>query len=367
MEKKLAFFFDEGEGYLFVKWIGTSSQGQVMLVRSVADGELYIRKVSFPTVIRDDNPIAEVLYCRPHAQIPTLVAWKEHAVHNMSLPTRLTSTIHSYSNGGDLGRFVRRNELTTALVWHMFERLLTVVCFLHYECVPGISQGDIAKRNIFLHWVDDDLLPQVLLGDFGHASSLAFKDRDSARAKLAWRHMNYDYRHLHKLISELVIALKSSGEDLPDNMSEDLRYLRQLRMEMAKTDNMNYKPSKLFFGHMLDSVQMHNKHCIAAYREQEAGKGSQVPEMSGRPEMGPDEEIMQLMHPQPLGPFQLVEINPVTYEVLAVRKQAEALMTWSQDDIRRYEHGRRDKAPKCPDGEIQLKSGCPPPGESSPD
>lgn len=59
-KKNLAFFFDEGEGYLFVRWLGHPSQGQVMVVRSVADGQLYVRKVGWAQALEDDTPSTEV-------------------------------------------------------------------------------------------------------------------------------------------------------------------------------------------------------------------------------------------------------------------------------------------------------------------
>jgi hypothetical protein len=47
-DSKLAIFFDDGEGYLYVREMGVGTQTRAILVHSVADGKLYVRKISHP-------------------------------------------------------------------------------------------------------------------------------------------------------------------------------------------------------------------------------------------------------------------------------------------------------------------------------
>lgn len=45
-DSKLAIFFDEGLGYLYVRELGTGTDARTQLCHSIADGKLYVRKVS---------------------------------------------------------------------------------------------------------------------------------------------------------------------------------------------------------------------------------------------------------------------------------------------------------------------------------
>lgn len=92
---KLAIFFPEGPGYLYVEFLGRGVGGVVVKVRSLADGKLYVRKKPVPSLPNDAagmrNP--EVSLYRSHPNIPRLI----HAQHFTNVRGTMKSTRRYYA------------------------------------------------------------------------------------------------------------------------------------------------------------------------------------------------------------------------------------------------------------------------------
>lgn len=318
---RFAIRFNEGSGYLFVKWLGNPSQGQVMLVRSVADGFLYVRKIEFPSLSYENPHSLEVRMHRNHPQIPRLYHWQDHVAHSLtvgettSLP-KATATIWQFCNGGDLSLFQSRlrTKLPPALVWHLLERLLSVLHLLHFECL--ISQRDLAKRNVFLHWDDHDVLPQVFLGDYGCAMPL---DVGCKTAPFVWRRMKEDYGNLHDMLT-LMLRPNSAGAHAEHELLHT--YLHHLSTIVDRGTRPNCIESQLnVVRDRSASLIRKIRLCISSQppsTEPLRALHQGSAQVQNTPMLGISLELMRMVYPAPMGPYQIVEVNAETCEVLEV-------------------------------------------------
>jgi hypothetical protein len=115
-DSKLAIFFDNGQGYLYVRELGVSTQARVLLVHSIADGKQYVRKISHltPSATNDTDPSqtpgqhmlepTEVSLYRPYIYIPRLINFKTSKPSNDAIHTDLKQfvTYWHFCNGEDL-------------------------------------------------------------------------------------------------------------------------------------------------------------------------------------------------------------------------------------------------------------------------
>ncbi|KAK1830820.1 hypothetical protein QBC39DRAFT_352788 [Podospora conica] len=151
--------------------------------------------------------------------------------------------IYKYYNGGTLSELIhqsqsRREAIPEYLIWHIIARLTRAYCFLHtgqprYQPAVAdpswdpIVHNDGNASNIFLHYptpaelsndrslasVCRNGLPQVILGDFGHAFSSsndrgwAAQQRRTAYALELPTWM--DKAHFGRLIAQLATAVLS--------------------------------------------------------------------------------------------------------------------------------------------------------------
>jgi serine/threonine protein kinase len=358
MEKKLAFFFDEGDGYLFVKWIGNPTQGQTMLVRSVADDKLYVRKVSFPESAKKYvGPCldwTEVGLYRPHPQIPKLIDWKT-TINRLDATTTMTSTISTYCNGGDLEHFLLINDiLPTAMIWHILERSLTVLHCLHYRCQPGIGHNDFHPRNIFLEWNDANRLPEILLGDFGNAQTLTFCERFAQSTTQSWKMLCEDYDGLHDTMSRIVKQQQKFGGPVPNDLKPLLEKLRRISAGMDSNASrhpslMPYDAMRQEVNALLNAVRVASRDNITLYRKHGTLICNKAEEVSNRPDLATSEEQMSMLHPQPLGQWNVVQVDPKTFEVVKIREEVNEGFCYS--NRRKFEQSRRYRIIRgCPCG-----------------
>lgn len=238
---------------------------------------------------------------------------------------RATSTIWTFCNGGDLGNFITylRDPLPPALVWHLLERSLNALNFLHYQCKPAISQSDLATRNIFLHWDDADDLPQVLLGDYGLAETL---NLDDSSGVTVWNLMKQDYFSLYDIISTLIRRQTKAGAKYPSGLLTFLETFYAFQKDIEEIEGLNsqFKAAGNKMKCLLRDVRSLGKDCIAVYREQSLDlRNDRRVSPNSKPELGESMDVLMMMHPRPFGPFKIVEVQQETFEVLEVRKEIE--------------------------------------------
>ena len=202
-----AIYFPDDHPSLFVSFLGAGREGAALLVRSLVDGNLYVRKRKRRELAHETNN--EANNTLPHAHIPKLIGQttlinlphsvsslcleaevEDHGVANKNSSrstNRSTIDLWGFANGLDVGHLVTNSTATGALpailVFQLMYTLLSTTIFLHSK---DIAHGDLLPDNIFVHW--DDLqhtkgnlsmsdriksnLPKFLLGDFGASYSL---------------------------------------------------------------------------------------------------------------------------------------------------------------------------------------------------
>lgn len=132
INKTYAVFFSEGPGYVFVKSIQGGNNGQTLIVRSIADGELYIRKK-----LREHEPeSSEVAFydLLPDYVAPKLVGCTKYE-HGDAL-------IYSYCNSGNFADFinkyaeVEKRFAPRAIFWEFIRQLLNILAYTHSGWSP---------------------------------------------------------------------------------------------------------------------------------------------------------------------------------------------------------------------------------------
>lgn len=309
-----------------------------MVVRSVADGKLYIRKLGHPRVHSTKQMCSEVRMYRPHHQVPALIDWKDYSGPEISsavpLATQTTATIWQFCNGGDLEHYLRHHEglLPTAFIWHFLERMLNVLHFLHFQCNPPVTQYDFGPRNIFLHWDEHDKLPQVLLGDFGFAQTLDF---DCRSGRTVWLAMRDEYQQLHAVVKDIIWEQEGRGALYPDSLRTFLRTMKACSPEFyADCDfEEQYDIVREKVEWLLNTVRTVSRDCIAVYHNGDSSLRDGAIKMPSTPDLAASADLMQLMHPFPIGPSKIVEVDPKSFDVLAIRREVQS------DGCRHHCHG----------------------------
>ncbi|CZR62172.1 uncharacterized protein PAC_12069 [Phialocephala subalpina] len=179
MNKPHACLFDGVEdveaGYVLITVIKHGTQGQACIVRSLTDGNVYVRK---RLVKRSEHLATEELSFSdliPASMTPEIV---QHFDGETKAPT----LIYAFCNGGDLSAFIKKcckndKVIPEAVFWHIEKQLIEIIACIHsgwqndvgfQEDWQLITHSDIHYGNVFLHWSDEDSpFPQFLLGDWG--------------------------------------------------------------------------------------------------------------------------------------------------------------------------------------------------------
>lgn len=183
----------EGGDYELIKQIGMDGEGIIHLMRSRSARQLVVRKTV--TYARSCNAkpieaaILQDIFPERHNNIIRLHAFESYEVEGARYWLEFCS-------GGDLYQLVDRYEkedviLPEPFIWQAFQQLASALEFLHRGFDPrrsdpdrrGICHRDIKPSNIFLRPVPNSTYPDVVLGDFGHAT-LDFATYDPAGTDL---------------------------------------------------------------------------------------------------------------------------------------------------------------------------------------
>lgn len=273
--------------------------------------------------------------------LPKLIEWKDMP-NSLDDKTTITSTISAYCDGGDLEHFLQTNGvIPTALIWHLLESSLSILHFLHYQCKPGIAHNDFHKRNIFLHWNGADKLPEFLLGDFGCAQTLLFHEDLHQSAGDSWVKLCTDYGFLCDMMHSIIRQQMKLGATIPDALWSLLGKTRTATESKECCSGWQgcYELSRQKVETLLDAVRTTSKDCITAYREYGDPVCRDYLKVSNKPDLAVCEGHMMMLHPQPLGPWMVVEVDPKTFDVLDVRRKIDE--GFSHDNRRKFEQSRR--------------------------
>ncbi|KAL9107253.1 MAG: hypothetical protein Q9227_007794 [Pyrenula ochraceoflavens] len=208
-----AIYFKEGPGYLFVKSLGIGGSAQTTLVRTVGDG-LNTHSPSLLARKRTDRPdysnlgipipyfmhhcpVKEVLFpSDPHPSIPAILS---SGLYPNTSREEGYYTYQQFCNGGTLESLIHnhhaaRRPVPEAFIWKYLLTIPMLLRWLHNEVSTPIVHGDVQGDNIFLHYPDNsnnsssstEVLPDIYLGDFGHARPLQDYEAHDPLGEPAW-------------------------------------------------------------------------------------------------------------------------------------------------------------------------------------
>lgn len=232
---KYVILFEEGPGYILSRSLSEGSQAQVHLVISLKDGKSYVRK---------KLNIGESFRELPKHHLPVSMVPELISITGFPKPKGNTA-IFRYCNGGDLLCFQRKftnvgANMPEVMFWVVIKKICEILAYVQHgwRCDASVvtmekewhpfMHNDLHEGNIFLHWEDENnLLPSVLLGDWGCSSVVEGPADENGRVVVDPKTLDYDLAHfIHKL-------RKLSDECSPDVKRKEgpLFQLQQLRRE----------------------------------------------------------------------------------------------------------------------------------------
>ena len=181
--------------YELVKQIGLDGEGVIHLMRSRSTRQLIVRKTVEYARSAYAKPIEAAIlkdvFPEPHLNIIHLHAFESYQAFD-SYQVEGARYYFEYCSGGDLHQLVdqyrKHGEVLPELfIWQAYQQLASALEFLHRGFGPrcsdsdrrGICHRDIKPSNIFLRLTPGFEYPDVVLGDFGHAT-LDFATYDPA-------------------------------------------------------------------------------------------------------------------------------------------------------------------------------------------
>jgi serine/threonine protein kinase len=241
-------YFPEGAGYLLVKVLQTTLddpeiESNVMLVKSLEDNKLYIRKTveltdcsetGIPNEI-EFNPSFELV---PHVKDVTKYVDAPSGDYYWAVCTE-------FCNGGDMRELMDiycedgYSTMPEILIWKFIADFCKILKFLSEN---KIQHKDIWPQNIFLRYSDedpDDYLPDFVLGDFGWAVPLTAPNQAEDIALFTSR------------LWEMCAGHSWDGDDFeadePSHLSWDLRERVNMMVVAADGDylSLNYLKGEL--------------------------------------------------------------------------------------------------------------------------
>lgn len=162
MSHALLFPGGDPPGYLLVKTIHEGTQGQVLIVRSIADGNLYIRKKFIISIITSTSEETTFYHYLPTSMAPTLVPHTEYE-------KRGDAIVKSFCNGGSLATFItackkKDKVIAEALFGDLVRQICELLALTNSCWTPEdgmldewrpIIHTDIHEGNILSHWPSD--------------------------------------------------------------------------------------------------------------------------------------------------------------------------------------------------------------------
>lgn len=189
-ERNLADSPDSQTGkYALIEQIAVDGEGVIHLMRNCSTGQLVARKTVEYASLAFNKPIEAAILQdilpESHNNIIRLDAFESYRIEGARY-------YFEYCSGGDLHQLVNqyrrhRAYLPEPFIWHVYKQILSALEFLHRGFDPrcpdperrGITHRDVKPSNIFLRFNPDSEYPDVVLGDFGHAT-LDFATYDPA-------------------------------------------------------------------------------------------------------------------------------------------------------------------------------------------
>lgn len=338
MAAKWAYYYPEWDGYVHIRTLREdTTQGTAVLVRSVKDGKLYVRKKTWNSLSEDESELCgDIEFWRPHPNAPKLLLSKSYIVRTPGFPPdRHSILIFEYANCGDLEKVYERSisalgKVPEVLILRCLSQMLTLIHFMHFDCNPPFHHNDLSFTNIVAQITDGKQLPDFLAADFGVAK---FLDADNEEYRL--EQIENEFADLRQAVSYLIngIDLPAHREDIADNYSADLLEVYNALRDLPK------------YGFNLDNYEarLRNLRALAEYFAQESQKVCDIdfsflrsPDDSGEEALFDSYEDLVSSEKVLPGPWQGMEINPATREILKIdprRHEENRVLVWNKNRV----------------------------------
>jgi len=179
-------YFPEGAGYLLVKVLQTTLddpyiESNVMLVKSLEDNKLYIRKTVALTQCSQTGIPNEIEFNPSFELVPRVKDITKYV--DSPFGDYYWAVCSEFCNGGDMREMMDDycsdgySSMPEIFIWKFIADFCKILDFLIEN---KIQHKDIWPQNIFLRYSDedpDDYLPDFVLGDFGWAVPLTAANR----------------------------------------------------------------------------------------------------------------------------------------------------------------------------------------------
>lgn len=165
-------FFPEGHGFVLISVLANTGSSRVIIVKSLKDGKLYVRKESEPEAVMEQQATQseEVRVNSTLADvdgIPNLIGWTEYH-DEQSSNNFITASYWELFNRGTLEQLslelqARPQSLSENCLWSIYSQMLKTMV----ETIEkGIVHTDAHAGNWFID-MENGTLPKLGLGDWG--------------------------------------------------------------------------------------------------------------------------------------------------------------------------------------------------------
>ena len=202
----LIFHDAPGPGYVLMSQLTGGNNGFVFLVRSLLDGELYVRKQLTTSANKTVAEVTVLHHIPITCSMPRLIS--SHRCRRYNDENMPTADIHSlffqFCNGGNLAMFLENfwqesRPIPEVFIWHFVAKMVEILAGLQLGWTKrtafpidqslqpraAVYHADLHGGNIFLNWPSSHgILPEIFLGDFGNALILPSDGVESAGSLL---------------------------------------------------------------------------------------------------------------------------------------------------------------------------------------
>ena len=236
-----AVLYPEGPGFLFVAELAKTGSSKVVLVKSLADGIVYVRKESMPKSFTTEHTIQSkevrvVKQIQHLGSIPRLIGWTEYQDEGISKVVNVS--YWELCNGGTLAGLMRRmrdsrRPVPEKCLWSILGQMLRITL---NTIRLGILNKDCHEHNWLLHLENDSRMPRVILGDWGLVEFEPTANASPGETKKWWEMVHTQLKdHVVRIVRELMIGSNKLQGSAKDHFN---RVVQECKSDQWKRDPM---------------------------------------------------------------------------------------------------------------------------------
>lgn len=138
--------------------------------------------------------------------------------------------------------------------------------------------------------------------------------------------MRDEYAQLHAVVKDIIWEQEGRGALYPDSLRTFLRTMKACYSEFYAEGDFEeqYEIVREKVEWLLNTVRTVSKDCIAVYQNGDCSLRDGAIKMPSTPDLARSADLMQLMHPFPIGPSKIVEVDPKSFDVLAILREVQS-------------------------------------------